>query len=65
MEVLEKFIAILKLPLKFIFTLAVVLGLVLFLPTTMIEKLKIDSFIELLWRIYRNNILNISRLPVR
>ena len=46
MEVLEKFIAILKLPLKFIFTLAVVLGLVLFLPTTMIEKLKIDSFID-------------------
>ena len=44
MEIFEKIIAILKLPFRFIFTIAFILGLVLFLPESLITQLQLTEF---------------------
>ena len=44
MEIFEKIIAILKLPFRFIFTIAFILGLVLFLPESIITQLQLAEF---------------------
>ncbi len=44
MEIFEKIFAILKLPFRFIFTIAFILGLVLFLPESLIEQLQLTEF---------------------
>jgi hypothetical protein len=46
MEVFEKIIAILKLPLRFIFTIAFILGLILFLPQKILNKLMVTEFVN-------------------
>jgi len=46
MNIYDKILSILKLPLRIIVLLAIILGLLLFLPNNLIKTLKLEQFIE-------------------